>query len=72
MLQSKAGYIDARPQRQFDEIFLQRTAGPYIGVKRVVLIAYSHIRSTSNNGHQRPARLVGKVRLPNHLRGAPK
>jgi hypothetical protein len=23
--------------RQFDEIFLQRTAGPYIGVKRVGL-----------------------------------
>jgi hypothetical protein len=23
--------------RQFDEIFLQRTAGPYIGVKRVTL-----------------------------------
>ena len=33
MLQSKAGYIDARPHiRQLDEIFLQRTAGPYIRV----------------------------------------
>jgi hypothetical protein len=32
MLQSKAGYIDARPHiRQLDEILLQRTAGPYIG-----------------------------------------
>jgi hypothetical protein len=32
MLQSEAGYIDARPQvRQLDEILLQRTAGPYIG-----------------------------------------
>jgi hypothetical protein len=33
MLQSKAGYIDARPHiRQLDEILLQRTAGAYIGV----------------------------------------
>jgi hypothetical protein len=33
MLQSKAGYIDARPHiRQLDEILLQRTAGPYIRV----------------------------------------
>jgi hypothetical protein len=33
MLQSKAGYIDARPHiRQLDEILLQRTAGPYIWV----------------------------------------
>ena len=33
-LQSKAGYIDARPQsRQTDENLLQRTAGPYIWVK---------------------------------------
>ena len=32
-LQAEAGYIDARPQRrQIDEILLQRTAGPYIGV----------------------------------------
>jgi hypothetical protein len=33
-LQSKARYIDARPQvRQLEEVLLQRTAGPYIGVK---------------------------------------
>jgi hypothetical protein len=33
-LQSEAGYIDARPHiRQLDENLLQRTAGPYIGVK---------------------------------------
>ena len=31
MLQSEAGYIDARPHvRQIDETLLQRTAGPYI------------------------------------------
>jgi len=34
MLQSEAGYIDARPHiRQLDEVLLQRTAGPYIWVK---------------------------------------
>ena len=34
MLQSEAGYIDARPHiRQLEEIFLQRTAGPYIRVR---------------------------------------
>jgi hypothetical protein len=33
MLQSEAGYIDARPHvRQIDETLLQRTAGPYIRV----------------------------------------
>jgi hypothetical protein len=32
-LQSEAGYIDARPNRQIDENLLQRTAGPYIWVK---------------------------------------
>jgi hypothetical protein len=35
-LQSKAGYIDARPHiRQPEEVLLQRTAGPYIRVIRV-------------------------------------
>ena len=33
VLQSKAGYIDARPHRQLIEILLLRTAGPYIWVK---------------------------------------
>ena len=34
MLQSEAGYIDARPHvRQIDEALLQRTAGPYMWVK---------------------------------------
>jgi len=34
MLQSKAGYIDARPHiRPLDEVLLQCTAGPYIWVK---------------------------------------
>ena len=37
MLQSEAGYIDARPHiRQLDEVLLQRTAGPYIGSDSVI------------------------------------
>jgi hypothetical protein len=39
MLQSEAGYIDARPHvRQIDETLLQRTAGPYIRVKPAVTV----------------------------------
>src|SRR4029077_20843742 len=33
MLQSEAGYIDARPHRQDRRNLLHRTAGPYIGSK---------------------------------------
>src|SRR5260221_6446422 len=33
MLQSEAGYIDARPLTPARQNLLQRTAGPYIGVK---------------------------------------
>ena len=32
MLQSEAGYIDARPHHQDRRNLLHRTAGPYIGV----------------------------------------
>src|SRR5262245_39764842 len=36
-LQSKAGYIDARPHiRHIGKILLQRTAGPYIGSQPAV------------------------------------
>jgi len=38
-LQSEVGYIDARPYCRIDENLLHRTAGPYIGVIRVVLAA---------------------------------
>jgi hypothetical protein len=39
MLQSEAGYIDARPHvRQIDETLLQRTAGPYIGSKARITV----------------------------------
>ena len=34
MLQSQAGYIDARPHRQDRRNLLHRTAGPYIRVNR--------------------------------------
>src|SRR5216684_6011105 len=37
MLQSEAGYIDARPLTPARQNLLQRTAGPYIWVNRVVL-----------------------------------
>ena len=44
-LQSKAGYIDARPHiRQLDEVLLQRTAGPYIGSKAAQAISASRQR----------------------------
>jgi hypothetical protein len=34
MLQSEAGYIDARPlTAKLDKVLLQRAAGPYIGSK---------------------------------------
>jgi len=46
LLQSEAGYIDARPQcRQIDETLLRRTAGPYIRAKGVVP---DPARTTSN------------------------
>ncbi|MGA8653681.1 MAG: hypothetical protein WB677_24240, partial [Xanthobacteraceae bacterium] len=32
---SKAGYIDARPPTQLDNVLLQRTAGPYIRVTAI-------------------------------------
>jgi hypothetical protein len=38
-LQSEAGYIDARPYCRIDENLLHRTAGPYIWVIRVDLVA---------------------------------
>src|SRR6266704_1001117 len=37
MLQSEAGYIDARPLTPARQNLLQRTAGPYIRVKSAVL-----------------------------------
>ena len=39
MLQSEAGYIDARPLTPARQNLLQRTAGPYIRVNHVVLAA---------------------------------
>ena len=38
-------------RRQFDEIFLQRTAGPYIGSIASFWAPASHFRSTPVNGH---------------------
>ena len=41
MLQSEAGYIDARPHRQDRRNLLHRTAGPYIGVNSPQWLAVS-------------------------------
>ena len=60
MLQSKAGYIDARPHiRQLEEVLLQRTAGPYIWVNldRVCQGNKSiYVRFAPESGHWRRRR----------------
>jgi len=43
MLQSEAGYIDARPHRQDRRNLLHRTAGPYIRVKTRRLLCYRNV-----------------------------
>jgi len=50
MLQSEAGYIDARPLTPARQNLLQRTAGPYIGVNRVWPLTV-HFRSIPNSRH---------------------
>jgi hypothetical protein len=44
MLQSEAGYIDARPHHRNRRNLLHRTAGPYIGVKTRLPLGPSHVR----------------------------
>src|ERR1700687_779809 len=61
MLQSEAGYIDARPLTPARQNLLQRTAGPYIWVKSYVLTLACYFRSTPINGHCQ-AGPVGQVR----------
>jgi hypothetical protein len=52
MLQSKAGYIDARPHiPQLDEVLLQRTAGPYIGSQDDIPGSSPRVRFTLESGH---------------------
>jgi len=60
MLQSEAGYIDARPHvRQLDEILLQRTAGPYMWVRSVGLVPFAifqlHSQELTSSGHSTTA-----------------
>jgi hypothetical protein len=52
-LQAEAGYIDARPlSAGIDENLLQRTAGPYIGVKlRRTQCEHMFFRVAPDNGH---------------------
>ena len=48
-LQSKAGYIDARPLPPLDEILLRRTAGPYIGSEAIIFGRSKLVRLTPNS-----------------------
>ena len=51
-LQSKAGYIDARPRiPQLEEVLLQRTAGPYIRVRSGHHAFTSNVRFAPESGH---------------------
>jgi hypothetical protein len=53
MLQSKAGYIDARPHiRQLEQVLLQRTAGPYIGSEADLTPSLGHVRFAPQSGHR--------------------
>src|SRR6266581_8931843 len=51
MLQSEAGYIDARPLTPARQNLLQRTAGPYIRVKRVDIAMSELLSAIHNTGH---------------------
>src|SRR5712671_3026716 len=53
MLQSKAGYIDARPHiRQLEEVLLQRTAGPYIGSQAGITPSLGHVCFAPESRHR--------------------
>jgi hypothetical protein len=62
MLQSEAGYIDARPHRQDRQNLLQRTAGPYIGVKTRMASDYPYVSFHHNRTHAAAAKDVGRGR----------
>src|SRR6202790_5529319 len=53
MLQSEAGYIDARPLTPARQNLLQRTAGPYIGSIASSWPSVDHFRSSPINRHSR-------------------
>src|SRR4051794_25464459 len=55
MLQSEAGYIDARPHRQDRRNLLHRTAGPYI---RVIRDACGHPDGSTASGSGPGARVA--------------
>src|SRR5580692_9160079 len=52
MLQSEAGYIDARPLTPARQNLLQRMAGPYIGSKTEVAPLERQVRSTLKCRHR--------------------
>src|SRR6266581_1185649 len=60
MLQSEAGYIDARPLTPARQNLLQRTAGPYMWVNRVVSAMSALSRFTPVNRHRQLDRPLRK------------
>src|SRR6202011_5469258 len=63
MLQSEAGYIDARPLTPARQKLLQRTAGPYIGSKASICPPAMHFRSSPMNRHrQRPSACLKRAK----------
>src|SRR5882724_5856630 len=64
MLQSEAGYIDARPLTPARQNLLQRTAGPYIRVNRVDFATSALASAIHNTGHSRPIGTGLPVALP--------
>src|SRR4051812_2002491 len=64
MLQSKAGYIDARPLTASSRNHLQRTAGPYIGSFTTGQSAATNCEASSNYEARSVLRAaVGTLRL---------
>jgi len=62
MLQSEAGYIDARPHRQDRRNLLHRTAGPYIWVKTSPQNMSAAAAALAESGHG--GRVPKNARVP--------
>src|SRR5262249_53566612 len=57
---AKAGYIDARPHMPLGEVFLQRTAGPYIWVIHVIPAGVSGSPGEFNRSVQHQLQSIGR------------
>src|SRR3984893_18487179 len=69
MLQTEAGYIDARPLTPARQNLLQRTAGPYNWVKRVILTVHRPLPVYPYQ--QTSSRFVSMSQTCQKLTGAP-